>query len=127
MPRKIRLGAWMLVAMRWLALGKVLRGTPLDPFGLGSERRAERDLIVRFETRLAELAASLSASRQPLAAQIAALPLAMRGYGHVKLAQVAVAQAREAELLHRYDRERYPKPQSPAQAGQLRGIAVVSA
>ena len=27
----------------------------------------------------------------------------MRGYGHVKLANVALARAREAELLHRFD------------------------
>ena len=40
------------------------------------------------------------------------LPLSMRGYGHVKLANVALARAREAELLHRFDPSRYPRPEA---------------
>jgi indolepyruvate ferredoxin oxidoreductase len=50
----------------------------------------------------------------------------MRGFGHVKLANVALARAREAELLHRLNPARWPRPAAAAQAGQLRGIAVVS-
>jgi indolepyruvate ferredoxin oxidoreductase len=50
----------------------------------------------------------------------------MRGYGHVKIANVALARAREAELLHRFMPERYSKPAASATAGQFRGIAVVS-
>jgi len=52
----------------------------------------------------------------------------MRGYGHVKLANVALAQVREAELLHRLDAARYPAPQRPAtaKAGQIKGIAIRS-
>jgi len=61
-----------------------------------------------------------------LAGEIARLPLTMRGYGHVKIANVALARAREAELLHRLDARRYPRPPSAPQAGQLRGIAVVA-
>ncbi len=49
----------------------------------------------------------------------------MRGFGHVKLANVALARAREAELLHRFDAQQYPRPTAPPQAGQLRGIAIV--
>jgi indolepyruvate ferredoxin oxidoreductase len=61
----------------------------------------------------------------PVATDIAVLPLSMRGYGHVKLANVALARAREAELLHRFDPQTYPRPMSERKAGQLRGIAVV--
>ena len=43
----------------------------------------------------------------------------MRGYGHVKLANVALARAREAELLHRFDPRRYPRPAVCRQAGQF--------
>ena len=44
----------------------------------------------------------------------------------VKLANLALARAREAELLHRYAPERYPKPErGSALAGQFKGIAVV--
>jgi indolepyruvate ferredoxin oxidoreductase len=125
-PRKIALGPWLLPAMQWLAKGKALRGSWLDVFGRTAERRMERELIVQYERRLDELVAGLSAERLPVAVQIAALPLGMRGYGHVKIANVALARAREAELLHRLDPHHYPRPPSAPQAGQLRGIAVVA-
>ena len=125
-PAKIRLGGWMLPAMRWLARGKALRGTRFDPFGYTAERRLERDLIDQFDARLTELLAELTPANQQIAAQIAALPLTVRGFGHVKLANLALARAREAELLHRFSPTRYPRPAGPAKAGQLRGIAVVA-
>jgi indolepyruvate ferredoxin oxidoreductase len=86
----------------------------------------ERALIGLYMDRIRALLPALSAERLPLAAEIAALPLAMRGYGHVKLANVALARVREAELLHRFDPAAYPRPSSEPQAGQLRGIAVVA-
>jgi indolepyruvate ferredoxin oxidoreductase len=126
-PKKIALGAWMLPAMKLLAKGKALRGSWFDLFGHTEERRMERDLVTQFERRIDELTASLTADRLPSAIQIAALPLSMRGYGHVKIANVALARAREAELLHRFMPERYPKPAATTPtAGQFRGIAVVS-
>ncbi|GAA0769898.1 indolepyruvate ferredoxin oxidoreductase family protein [Ideonella azotifigens] len=125
-PRKIRLGAWMLPAMRLLAKGKALRGSALDLFGYSEERRMERQLIGQFEARTQELTAGLAADKQALAAQIAAVPMSMRGYGHIKLANVALARAREAELMHRYLPQRYPKPPSSTKAGQIRGVAVVA-
>jgi indolepyruvate ferredoxin oxidoreductase len=125
-PKKIALGAWMLPAMKWLAKGKALRGGPFDLFGRTEERRMERALVTQFERRVDELLAQLAAERLPTAIQIAALPLSMRGYGHVKIANVALARAREAELLHRLLPERYPKPPAAPLAGQFRGIAVVA-
>jgi indolepyruvate ferredoxin oxidoreductase len=83
-------------------------------------------LIDQFDARLDELLAELSPGNQRLAAQIAALPLAIRGYGHVKLANLALARGREAELLHRLAPKRYPLPAAEAKAGQIRGIAVVA-
>ena len=83
-------------------------------------------MIARFDARLDELSAGLSTANQRLAAQIAAVPLAIRGYGHVKLANLALARGREAELLHRFAPERYPRPAVEAKAGQIRGIAVVA-
>jgi indolepyruvate ferredoxin oxidoreductase len=126
-PAKVRLGAWMLPAMTWLARGKFLRGTVFDLFGHTQERRLERALITQFEQRLDALMAGLTVAGQARAAQIAALPLQIRGFGHVKLANLALTRAREAELLHRLDPERYPKPQADAPTvGQFRGIAVVA-
>lgn len=82
--------------------------------------------MTQFEQRVDELLANLNADRLADAIQIAALPLSMRGYGHVKIANVALARARGAELLHRFMPDRYPKPVSAPTAGQFRGIAVVS-
>jgi indolepyruvate ferredoxin oxidoreductase len=45
----------------------------------------------------------------------------------VKIANVALARAREAELLHRWDPARYPRPAATPAAGQIRGIRVTSA
>jgi len=126
-PKKIALGAWMLPAMRLLAKGKALRGSVFDVFGHTEERRMERDLVTQYERRIDELATQLSADNLKVATQIAALPLSMRGYGHVKIANVALARVREAELLHRFAPDRYAKPAAaPAAAGQFRGIAVVA-
>ena len=125
-PRKMRFGPWMLWALRWLRHGKRLRGTAFDPFGHSEERRTERALIGAFEARIAELLPRLDATNRALLAQIARVPLGIRGYGHVKLGNLVVARAREAELLHRLDPVRYPAPAGTPVAGQWRGIAVVT-
>ena len=126
-PRKLRLGPWLLPLLKLLARGKALRGRAWDPFGRSEERRMERALIEQYRARIETLLPELDAARLPLAIQIAQVPLAMRGYGHVKAANVALARLREAELLHRWDPARHPLPAGAPQAGQLRGIAVVSA
>lgn len=136
-PRKWRFGPWVRPLLRLLAHGKHLRGTPFDVFGATQERRMERALLADYERRIDELLTTLDADAPPspqrlaLAVQIAALPLSMRGYGHVKAAQVRQAQAREAELLHRFDPARHPAPRRSAedapQAGQLRGIPIAAA
>jgi indolepyruvate ferredoxin oxidoreductase len=126
-PRKLRLGGWMLPAMKLLAQGRRLRGTVLDLFGRTEERRMERALVDSYLLRIESLLPALSAERMKVACDIAALPLSMRGFGHVKLANVALAKAREAELLHRFDPATYPRPEAGRQAGQIRGIRVTSA
>ncbi|BEP69706.1 indolepyruvate ferredoxin oxidoreductase family protein [Variovorax sp. V35] len=125
-PAKVRLGGWMLPAMKWLAHGKRLRGTPFDLFGHTAERRTERALIDHFDRLLQEMATALTPDNQPTAARIAALPLSVRGFGHVKLANLDSARLREAELLHRFAPSRYAKPVDAPSAGQIRGIAIVA-
>ena len=126
-PRKLRLGGWMQPAMKLLAHGRRLRGTPFDPFGRTAERRFERALIDAYIGRIESLLPTLAPQRLALAAEIAALPLAIRGYGHVKLANAALARAREAELLHRWDPQAHPRPDAPPSAGQIRGIRITAA
>ncbi len=101
-PRKRTYGPWMLGAMRMLARLKGLRGTPLDIFGYGAERRTERRLIDDYRRVVAEMLQSLDAARIALAAQIASVPEHIRGFGPIKMRHLADAKAREAELLARW-------------------------
>jgi indolepyruvate ferredoxin oxidoreductase len=126
-PTKVRFGAWLLPLLKVLARAKSLRGTPFDPFGRTDERRLERRLIAEYEARVAELAAGLTVDNAAVAVAVASVPASIRGYGHVKLASLAIARAREGELLNRFDPERYPRPTGAAVAGQFRGIPVTSA
>jgi len=101
-PRKLRLGPWLMPAMRLLAALRRVRGTWLDPFGRSEERRTERELARSYEATLDALLPALSADNRAVAVDIARLPERIRGYGHVKLANLASAQAHQRELLDRY-------------------------
>ena len=95
-------GPWMFRAFGLLAKLKFLRGGAFDVFGKTQERRMERQLIVDYARTVEELLQTLDAGNVDLAAQIAAIPEGIRGYGHVKEAHLAKAKAREAELLARW-------------------------
>ena len=97
--KKRRYGAWMLRAFGVLARLKFLRGTALDPFGRGAERRTERALIGEYEALLEELLAGLTRDSHAVAVELASLPDEIRGYGHVKQANLARARARQEKLL----------------------------
>jgi indolepyruvate ferredoxin oxidoreductase len=106
-------GKWMLGAFRALAPLRRLRGTALDIFGHTAERRAERRLIAEYETVLDEIERGLSAENHGAAVELAGLPLEIRGFGHVKEANLKRAKAKEAELLARF---RAPSPPALAAA-----------
>lgn len=89
--------------LKLLARFKGLRGGAFDPFGSTQERRIERGLIADYEARITGLLPGLAARNLPVAVAIAGLPNSVRGFGHVKLANLALARVREAELLHRFD------------------------
>ena len=98
-PRKMTFGPWMRRAFGVLARLKFLRGTRLDLFGYTHERRRERALIGEYTSVIDELLASLSPKNSALAAEIAAIPEQIRGFGHVKERHLKQAKARESELL----------------------------
>ncbi|HBD19994.1 MAG TPA: indolepyruvate ferredoxin oxidoreductase family protein [Arenimonas sp.] len=108
---KQEFGPWMFTAFKLLAKMKFLRGGALDIFGRTEERRMERQLITDYAKTVDELLATLDGDNVGLAAEIAAVPEHIRGYGHVKEAHFAKAKAREAELL-----ARWRNPQAPARA-----------
>jgi len=100
-PRKRRFGPWMLRALRLLAPLRVLRGTPFDPFGRTAERRAERALIRTYQDDVTACLAVLGPATISTALQIATLPSAIRGFGHVKDAAIRRAETRRVALLAR--------------------------
>jgi indolepyruvate ferredoxin oxidoreductase len=109
--QKRAFGGWMLAAFRVLAKFRFLRGTAFDIFGRSPERRAERALIVEYETRLDEICAGLSAANHAVAATLAAVPLEIRGFGHVKEASLARARSKADSLLAQF---RSPPPRALA-------------
>ena len=98
-PVKSEFGPWMMTGFRLLAKMKRLRGTRLDVFGRTAERRMERQLIADYHALLETLVASPSLARSETALELANLPDMIRGFGHVKEANVAKATQRQAELL----------------------------
>ena len=113
-PRKVRFGPWLLPVLKVLARGKGLRGTAFDPFGRTEERRLERRLIAEYEARVDELLRRARCRASiAVAVAIANVPASIRGYGHVKLASLAIARARESELLNRFDPAALSAPGRP--------------
>jgi indolepyruvate ferredoxin oxidoreductase len=98
-PAKKAYGERMLAAFRVLAPLKVLRGTPLDPFGRSAERRMERALIRQYEADMAEWLGKVRPETREALIALAELPLSIRGFGPVKEANEAKAAKRREELL----------------------------
>jgi indolepyruvate ferredoxin oxidoreductase len=97
--KKRRYGPWMLRAMRLLAPLKRLRGTAFDPFGRTAERRMERRLLTDYEALLDELVTGLAPENHATATELARIPEQIRGFGHVKEANIQRAKDAEAQLL----------------------------
>jgi indolepyruvate ferredoxin oxidoreductase len=100
--RKRSFGPWMLSVFRILARLRRLRGTPFDIFGRSEERRLERRLIGEYEALVDEIVSRLSPSNHDVSVELAGLPTEIRGFGHVKEANLAQVKAREAALLVRF-------------------------
>ncbi len=101
-PGKMRFGGWVMGLFSILSRLKALRGTPFDIFGRTEERRMERALIGEYEQTVAALLAGLTRENHALAIEIASLPEAIRGYGHIKAKSIAAARRSQADLLARY-------------------------
>lgn len=100
--RKREFGAWVGTAFAVLARLKGLRGTLLDPFGHTAERKMERGLIDHYETLMGEVADALSGANHAAAVELASLPAQIRGYGHIKEANVEKVRALEPQVLEKF-------------------------
>jgi indolepyruvate ferredoxin oxidoreductase len=99
-PRKKEFGAWMIPVFRLLASLRGLRGSRFDPFGMTTERRMERALILEFENRVEQLLGAVDASNVDLATEIVSLYMDIRGYGPVKEQAVEDVRTRVANKIN---------------------------
>ncbi|MEB2399467.1 MAG: indolepyruvate ferredoxin oxidoreductase family protein [Alcaligenaceae bacterium] len=102
-PRKMTFGPGTERLFRLLAHGKVLRGTWLDPFSYTAERKMERRLVREYQAALRTMTDRLDEQNFQLALELADLPQKVRGFGHVKQANVEIYQQRLAQLLAALD------------------------
>lgn len=101
-PVKTTYGPGMLKMLKRLAKLKWLRGSVLDVFSYSEERKAERAAIAEHEALIKELCKGLKAETHVAAVQLAALPLEIKGFGHVKARFAETAEKRKAELLKEF-------------------------
>jgi indolepyruvate ferredoxin oxidoreductase len=98
--RKIAIPGWIgLPLFRVMRHGRLVRGTPLDPFGSQAERRQERAQISNYIADLRSALAALQPETLETAIQVAELPDMIRGFGPVKDANRRKAEEKRELLL----------------------------
>ncbi len=103
LSHKIGVPSWASPAIRLLAKGKRLRGTPFDPFGYAHVRRLERELPSEYVAAIDRALARLNASNLDAAVKLAELPDLVRGYENIKLARVESYRQRLREALSAFE------------------------
>ena len=101
-PRKIAIGSWALLPLRWLARLRWLRGRLLDPFRHTEDARLARKLLGCFEGDFEAMAAGLRRGNLASAIELAKLPSTIKGFGAVKAHSAQVALRRRHVLLERF-------------------------
>jgi len=100
--QKQKFGPLMLTGFKLLKHFKMLRGTPLDIFGNTEEREMERALIGEYVASIDEVIAKLNADNHALALEIANLPDAIKGFGHVKARNVVAVRSKWDGLMEKW-------------------------
>lgn len=98
-PLKAEVGPWLMGALGVLAKLRRLRGSVLDPFRFGHERRLDRQLLSQYEADVEMLMGCVNEANYSDAVALAALPQRIRGFGHVREAQAATAAGERERLL----------------------------
>ncbi|UYO94287.1 indolepyruvate ferredoxin oxidoreductase family protein [Pollutimonas sp. M17] len=97
-PRKMTFGPGMETAFRLLARCRKVRGTWLDVFSYSGERKMERRLIEEYRQAVLSMLENLNEDNFHAALELAELPQTIRGFGHVKLANVHAYRERLEQL-----------------------------
>ncbi len=100
-PKKKVFGQWVWPAFGALAKFSWLRGGPLDVFGKTLERRMERQLADDYELTMSRALEKLNPANAKDVQALATLFERVRGYGHVKVANVAMVKRRERDIAGR--------------------------
>jgi indolepyruvate ferredoxin oxidoreductase len=87
--RKHEFGSWIFGAFAILVRFKFLRGTVFDPFGYTSERRMERALPGEYSAMIFRHLGVAKPQDWPLLVALTKSAEIVRGYGHIKHANVA--------------------------------------
>jgi indolepyruvate ferredoxin oxidoreductase len=101
LKRKLKLGRWVVPALRLLRALRFLRGSAFDPVGYTKVRRTERALIGEYEQMVGEALGRLSPATHELALEICELPDEIRGYEEIKLRSVERFRTHADELRER--------------------------
>jgi indolepyruvate ferredoxin oxidoreductase len=96
--RKREFGPWIFRAFELLTRFKFLRGTAFDPFGYTAERRMERALPGEYGAMIFRHLDRARAQDWPRLVALAKSAELVRGYGHIKEANVAKFRAECARL-----------------------------
>lgn len=99
--KKIEIGGWLLPTFKYLSKLKGLRGTKFDIFGYSQERKTERQLIEDYKQMLEKALPHLNESTYETVLELAKLPEKMRGFGHIKEANIKQAKEQENDLFDR--------------------------
>jgi indolepyruvate ferredoxin oxidoreductase len=109
--KKQSFGPWMMLGFRLLARMKHLRGTNWDIFGQTEERRSEKRLIGEYIAIVEEIIQRVTQNNYAAALELAKIPDRIRGFGHIKEANLRDAKKAEAQLLAAF---RAPVPRAVA-------------
>jgi indolepyruvate ferredoxin oxidoreductase len=102
MQRKLKLGPWFDLPLRWLMKMKGLRGSVVDIFGYAQVRRQERALIPWYRDTIDTVLSRLDDQNHALAVVIANAPDAIRGYEEIKLSRIKETQELVAQHIERF-------------------------
>ncbi|HSR56121.1 MAG TPA: DUF6537 domain-containing protein, partial [Alphaproteobacteria bacterium] len=98
LPVKRRFGPWLRPALRLLGALRFFRGITVDPFRYSADRRLERGERQEYEQDLLRICRALDPESFDLCLELARLPLAVRGFGHVKQAARDAMAPRRSQI-----------------------------
>jgi indolepyruvate ferredoxin oxidoreductase len=97
-PIKRRFGPWLRPVLKALGLLRYFRGILIDPFRATADRRLEQTERTAYEQDLLRICRALDPENFDLCLELAAMPSAVRGFGHVKRAAFDAMAPRRAEI-----------------------------